>query len=161
MPHRSSAPARPSAGRPARCALGAFAAVATLAACAGRGPVTLAADSRAATPETVLTCVAEVALEAGLPVIEQHPEAEMPELRAQSAPALATGGSDGRAPALDLLVVRVGKVGKGLRALAHTFHPRAGAEHAENGTLWQSASPSPRVARARDAVLDRCSTLGT
>jgi predicted small lipoprotein YifL len=163
MPHLPSGPCAPAApaARPAPRALAALAALATLTACAGRGPLALAADSRAATPATVLTCVAEVAVEAGLPVIEQHPEAETPELRAQSAAALATSGADARpTPAFDVLVVHVGKVGSGLRARAQTFHPPAASPRAENGTLWQSATPSPRVARARDAVLDRCSALG-
>ena len=164
MPLRRALAPRPTARSLAAPVLAALA----LSGCAGRSPVTLAADSRAATPATVLTCVAEVAAEAGLPVIERRPEGETPVLRARSAAPTAAGpearSATGGQP-FDVLVVTVGRAGRRLRALAQTFLPPrpdapVGSDGAAHGTLWQSGAPSARVARARDAVLDRCSTLG-
>ena len=185
MSHRPLARRAPQLRR----ALPALAAVAALAGtgCRSAGPFKISPISDAMTPSTLLGCVAEVAAERGLPVIEQRAEAEEPTLFARSAALDAPQAADPRR--VDMLTVSFRKLGRGLRVLAQTFvvrvqpgAPGAAATAAaapvvrpaanvssgpavaddtpNDGTLWQATQPSLRVAEARDAVLARCGSLG-
>ncbi len=188
MPHRPLARRAPQLRR----ALPALAAVAVLAGtgCRSAGPFKISPISDAMTPSTLLGCVAEVAAERGLPVIEQRAEAEEPTLFARSAALDAPQAADPRR--VDMLTVSFKKLGRGLKVLAQTFvvrgHSAASAasgavasvaaapvvrpaanvssgpavadETPNDGTLWQATQPSLRVAEARDAVLARCGSLG-
>ena len=169
---------RPLARR-ARLAAPALLAALALPAC--RGGFKISPVSEGMTAETLLGCVAEVAEQNGLPVIEQRADAPEPTLWARSAaldgvPA-AGGAVDAAAPRrVDVLTVSFKKLGRGLKVLAQTFDLRQGAgtgplvrpagrtsaEAAKgDGTLWQATQPSLRVAEARDAVLARCGSLGS
>ncbi len=149
----------PSPARAPRSAALVCVAAGAVAACAGRatpGTRPLPPDARA-TAETgpLLVCAAEVAQEIGMPVIERR--AERGELRALSADPVGVGREPG-ARRLDVVTVRIGsRVSHGLRVLAQTFRrgaPREGAQGA-----WEAERPSFEVARARDAILQRCGTL--
>lgn len=185
MPHRPLARRAPQLRR----ALPAVVAVAALASvgCRGAGAFNISPISDAMTPSTLLGCVAEVAAERGLPVIEQRAEAEEPTLLARSAPLDAPTVEPRR---IDVLTVSFRKLGRGLKVLAQTFvvrgqaaaasaaagaptsaalvrpasNPGTGPAAADvtpnDGTLWQATQPSLRVAEARDAVLARCGSLG-
>jgi hypothetical protein len=76
------------------------------------------------TSATLLGCVAEVAAEAGLPVIEQRTDAPEPTLWARSD-SLDTEVAASRR--IDVLTVSFKKLGRGLKVLAQTFDLRGGA----------------------------------
>ncbi len=181
---------RPLARRASRLrrALPALTVAALLSTgCRGAGAFKISPISDSMTPTTLLGCVAEVAEQHGLPVIEQDTEAAEPTLLARSAPLDAPSVEPRR---IDALTVSFKKLGHGLRVLAQTFVVRgqalassgsaasgesaplarqvsrvsggteASAEsRANDGTLWQATAPSLRVAEARDAVLARCGSL--
>ncbi|GLC26285.1 hypothetical protein [Roseisolibacter agri] len=185
MSHRPLARRAPQLRR----ALPALVAVAALAGtgCRSAGPFKISPISDAMTPSTLLGCVAEVAAERGLPVIEQRAEADEPTLFARSTALDAPQSADPRR--VDMLTVSFKKLGRGLKVLAQTFvvrgqpaasgavasaaapavvrpaanvsaGPAVADDTPNDGTLWQATQPSLRVAEARDAVLARCGSLG-
>jgi hypothetical protein len=160
------------------------------AACRGSGAFKISPVSDAMTASTLLGCVAEVAEQSGLPVIEQRTEAPEPTLWARSDSLDAPASTPRR---IDVLTVSFKKLGRGLRVLAQTFDvrsparptvaaaqlarptanvraepaltgPAADAAHPADvqpdGARWDATEPSLRVAEARDAVLARCGSLG-
>jgi hypothetical protein len=147
-----------------------------LSACRS-GAFKISPISEGMTAETLLGCVAEVAEQNGLPVIEQRADAPEPTLWARSdaldsVPATRPADAPRR---IDVLTVSFKQLGRGLKVLAQTFDLRGNGPLArpaarsvspavtgdgDDGTLWQATAPSPRVAEARDAVLERCGSLG-
>ena len=95
----------------------------TSAGCRGAGPFKISPISDAMTPATLLGCVAEVAAESGLPVIEQRADAPEPTLWARSDSASAEIVASRR---IDVLTVSFKKLGRGLKVLAQTFDLRTG-----------------------------------
>ncbi|MDF1502669.1 hypothetical protein [Roseisolibacter sp. H3M3-2] len=165
---------RPLARR-VRLVAPALLVVAALPAC--RSGFQISPISEGMTSETLLGCVAEVAEQNGLPVIEQRPDAAEPTLWARSTDLESAATADAAAPRrVDVLTVSFRKLGHGLKVLAQTFDLRQGAPAAApaalvrpagrtanddtDGTLWHATAPSLRVAEARDSVLARCGSLG-
>ena len=158
------------------------------AACRGPGAFKISPVSDGMTASTLLGCVAEVAEQNGLPVIEQRADAPEPTLWARSDSLDAPANAPRR---IDVLTVSFKKLGRGLRVLAQTFDVRSPARSAAvaaplvrptanlraeaslagpadtassdaqpDGARWDATEPSLRVAEARDAVLARCGSLG-
>ena len=114
----------------------------TSAGCRGAGAFKISPISDGMTAATLLGCVAEVAAESGLPVIEQRADAPEPTLWALSdsldVPAAAPRH-------IDVLTVSFKKLGRGLKVLAQTFDLRAGAR-AEARAEARAAVPLARPA---------------
>jgi hypothetical protein len=188
VPHR---PLARHASRQRR-ALPALLVVAALssAGCRGPGAFKISPVSDGMTASTLLGCVAEVAEQNGLPLIEQRADSPEPTLWARSD-SLDTAPMTSRR--IDVLTVSFRKLGRGLRVLAQTFDVRGPARSAAaaaqlarpaantrteptlagpaadaptpggarpDDARWDATEPSLRVAEARDAVLARCGSLG-
>lgn len=120
MTHRPLARRAPHLRR----ALPALAAVVlATTGCRGAGAFKISPISDAMTPSTLLGCVAEVAAQEGLPVIEQRADAPEPTLFARSAALDAPQAPEPRR--IDMLTVSFKKLGRGLRVIAQTFVVRA------------------------------------
>jgi hypothetical protein len=149
VPHRPLARRAPLLGR----ALPAFLTAALLGTgCRGAGPFKVSPISDAMTPATLLGCVAEVAAEHGLPVIEQHAEATEPTLLARSAALDAPSSVEPRR--IDALTVSFKKLGHGLRVLAQTFVVK-GQSLASAATATAGAPTSANAGSQTSAPLAR------
>ena len=124
------------------------------AGCRGAGAFKISPISDAMTSETLLGCVAEVAAESGLPVIEQRADAPEPTLWARSDSLDAEVAAPRR---IDVLTVSFKKLGRGLKVLAQTFDlrgvvrtsdARTGDARTGESRTSESRSSEPRVAAA-------------
>ena len=140
----------------------AFTLGATLlsAACAGHG-ITLSTTSRPADPALLLSCARSVASEHGLAQITQSSA----QLEARTPMAVQTSEERGSA-SYDVLTVKLSRAKEGLRMLvgSATYALRGlragGVGSSTVKTEWVPLAPSEQVALARDAVLNKCGTLG-
>jgi hypothetical protein len=101
------------------------------------------------TPATLLGCVAEVAAESGLPVIEQRTDAPEPTLWARSD-SLTTEVAASRR--IDVLTVSFRKLGRGLKVLAQTFDLRGGARSDGRGVAALARPAAITAGRASASV---------
>ena len=123
MSHRPLARRAPLSRRALPCCL-LLAAALTTGGCRGAGAFKISPISDGMTSATLLGCVAEVAAESGLPVIEQRADAPEPTLWARSDSLAAKIAAPRR---VDVLTVSFKKLGRGLKVLAQTFDLRGSA----------------------------------
>lgn len=134
-----------------RRALSALAAVVlATTGCRGAGAFKISPISDAMTPSTLLGCVAEVAAQEGLPVIEQRADAPEPTLFARSAALDAPQAPEPRR--IDMLTVSFKQLGRGLRVIAQTFVVRA------PGAV-QTAAAGPAARPASGSLLRQVSRV--
>lgn len=129
-----------------------------LTACAGHG---FAGSRHPVDPSLLLGCGRAVSAEHGLTDVTQSTN----ELEARSVVDAAHAPAQGSA-AYDALTITLAPAKQGLRLVVggSSYVLRqlrgGGVGKSAGRTEWQNIEPSAEVARARDAVLARCGTLG-
>lgn len=114
-------------------------------------------------PDLVLSCARAVATDRGLGVIS----ATSDELQAKSA---VETNATSATPSYDVLTVKLSPAKQGFRMLVGSASyvlrqlrgatPQGGSSAGGSKAEWVGTQPSTRVAMARDAVLNKCGSIG-